>query len=188
LVRFLPQAPFLKYPLSLLLGTFDAVKVYTEQNETYLKPLNDNRQIVMNIYCCECNCEVDARLTSGAEVYPHRSDLSSLPFWICKQCNNFVGCHYKTKNRTRPLGVISNKEVKNAKVHIHKLIDPLWKNGLMKRGELYSKLSDKLGYMYHTGEIRSIEQARAIYVVCKAIHENANKIHAAPYEGGVKTH
>jgi len=25
--------------------TFDAVKVYTEQNETYLKPLNDNRQI-----------------------------------------------------------------------------------------------------------------------------------------------
>jgi len=28
-----------------LLGSLDAVKVYTEQNETYLKPLNDNRQI-----------------------------------------------------------------------------------------------------------------------------------------------
>lgn len=129
----------------------------------------------MKIYCCECKAEVEARLTSGGEVYPHRPDLYSLPFWICDQCNNFVGCHYKTKNRTRPLGVISNKEVKNAKVHIHNLIDPLWKNGLMTRKALYRLISDKLGYSYHTGEIKSIEQARAIYKVCKGIHENAKQ-------------
>ena len=66
-----------------------------------------------------------ARLTDGKEVYPHRSDLNSLPFWICDRCRNFVGCHHKTKNPTRPLGCIPNKEMKNARKHIHNLLDPI---------------------------------------------------------------
>ena len=57
-----------------------------------------------SIFCCGCQRKVDARLTNGEEMYPHRYDLANLPFWKCDVCQNFVGCHHKTKNRTKPLG------------------------------------------------------------------------------------
>ncbi|EMN7430377.1 hypothetical protein WB904_002906 [Vibrio parahaemolyticus] len=115
------------------------------------------------IYCCGCGCDVKARLTNGKEIYPHRSDLTSLPFWICDTCRNHVGCHHKTNNPTTPLGIIPTPEIKNARRHIHTLMDPLWKGGKIKRGKLYALLSDWLGRTYHTGEIRSVENAREVY-------------------------
>jgi hypothetical protein len=116
------------------------------------------------IYCVECAKKVDARLTNGAEVYSHRYDLKGLPFWICDICNNFVGCHHKTSTPTKPLGVIANQELKNARSYIHKLLDPLWQNQLISRNKLYKKLSNHLGLKsYHTANIRSIEEARVVY-------------------------
>lgn len=117
----------------------------------------------MKIYCCGCKDTVHVRLTDGKEIYPHREDLYSLPFWICDTCGNFVGCHYKTKNRTNPLGCIATPEIKKARMHIHAILDPLWKTGKIKRGKLYEILSDKLGYKYHTANIMDIEEARRIY-------------------------
>lgn len=115
------------------------------------------------IYCCECKIKVDARLTDGSEIYPHRQDLYKLPFWKCDQCNNFVGCHHKTKNRTQPLGCIPNQQIKNARKHIHSILDPIWKSGKANRRKLYKKISDHVGWNYHTAQIRDIEEAREIY-------------------------
>ncbi|NTG07102.1 hypothetical protein [Rhizobium rhizogenes] len=56
------------------------------------------------LFCCGCQAEVSARLTDGKEIYPHRRDLHDLPFWKCDACKNFVGCHHKTANHTKPLG------------------------------------------------------------------------------------
>jgi len=117
----------------------------------------------MKIYCCECKTEVDARLTDGAEIYPHRPDLSNLPFWKCDSCGNYVGCHHKTKNKTRPLGCIPNQQIKNARKEIHKILDPLWKSGCVDRKTLYAAISEHIGWTYHTAKIRSIEDARNIY-------------------------
>ncbi|MES0444944.1 MAG: zinc-finger-containing protein [Desulfobacterales bacterium] len=117
------------------------------------------------MYCCGCKTEVDARLTSGEEVYPHRNDLFNLPFWKCDQCGNYVGCHHKTKEGTKPLGNIPTKELRDARKHIHEILDPLWKTGKMKRGAIYAELKQVLGYEYHTAEIRTIEEARKVYVV-----------------------
>jgi len=124
---------------------------------------------IMNcrIYCCECNQVVNARLTNGKETYSHRKDLAALPFWKCDVCNNFVGCHHKTRNRTKPLGCIPNIEIKNARKHIHSLIDPFWKSGRIARKTLYSAISNRLGYEYHTAEISSIEEARRVYRIAK---------------------
>jgi hypothetical protein len=58
------------------------------------------------IYCCGCKSEVQVRLTDGSEIYPHSPDLHHIPFWKCDACKNYVGCHWKTKDRTRPLGNI----------------------------------------------------------------------------------
>ena len=126
----------------------------------------------MKIYCCGCQKDVDARLTSGAEIYPHRPDLHSLPFWKCDGCGNHVGCHHKTKDRRRPLGNIPTKELRDARKKIHALLDPLWKTGKIKRGKLYAQLVEALGVKhYHTGEIRTIEEARNVYRAVKRITE-----------------
>ena len=117
----------------------------------------------MNIYCCGCQKTINAKLITGADIYPHRDDLHKLPFWRCVMCGNYVGCHHKTKNRTRPLGVIPTKEIRNARHHLHALIDPIWKCGKMKRKEIYRRLSERLGYVYHTGETKSLEQCREVY-------------------------
>jgi hypothetical protein len=119
--------------------------------------------VVMILYCCGCVEEVQARLTNGYEIYPHRKDLFNIPFWRCDSCGNFVGCHYKTKNRTAPLGCIPTKELKKARMHIHEILDPLWKSGKFKRNALYKKLTVEFGWSYHTAKIRTVEEARDIY-------------------------
>ena len=123
----------------------------------------------MLIYCCSCEEKIEARLTDGLEIYPHRPDLSDLPFWKCDKCGNFVGCHHKTKNRTQPLGVIPTPELKKARIKIHAILDPLWKSGKIKRRDLYTRLSDSLGWGYNTANIRSIEEARQVYKLIKEI-------------------
>lgn len=119
------------------------------------------------IYCCGCRKKVKARLTNGMEVYPHRPDLHDLPFWFCDACRNFVGCHNKTSERTKPLGCIPTPELKNARKHIHALIDPIWLSGRMGRRELYEAISREIGWKYHTAKIRTIDEAREVYRVAR---------------------
>lgn len=124
----------------------------------------------MEIYCTGCLTTVDARLTNGKERYPHRPDLYDLPFWKCDTCDNYVGCHHKTDNPTRPLGVIATKDILEARKRIHALLDPLWKSGKIKRGQAYAYVSKQLGYTYHNGEIRSIDEARKIWQIVADMH------------------
>lgn len=119
----------------------------------------------MKIYCVGCLKEVEARLTNGFEIYPHRPDLSTLPFWKCDSCKNYVGCHHKTKDSTRPLGVIPTAELRKARQHIHRILDPLWQKGQYTRQELYAILTHRLGgtKRYHTADVNSLEEARQVY-------------------------
>ena len=124
------------------------------------------------IYCCGCAGNVRARLTDGAEIYPHRRDLASLPFWKCDACGNHVGCHHKTPARTEPLGCIPTQEIRQARRHIHAILDPLWKGKKNARSRVYGKLAARLGLKeYHTADIRSVDQARDVY---RAVKEIAN--------------
>lgn len=123
----------------------------------------------MLIYCVGCAADVNARLTSGKEIYPHRADLHSLPFWKCDTCRNFVGCHHKTTKKTAPLGCIPTPELKNARMHLHALIDPIWQSGKMKRRAVYEAISNQVGWNYHTAKTRSMEEARAAYKAARLI-------------------
>lgn len=128
---------------------------------------------MVTIWCCACGKDVDARLTNGAEVYPHRPDLADIPRWRCDDCGNHVGTHHKTKTPTKPLGNIPSAEIKKARIKIHQLIDPVWQSGRMKRSTLYASMSKQLGYKYHTGEIRTVEEARKIYRIASEIIASA---------------
>ena len=121
------------------------------------------------IFCCTCATDVAARLTDGKEIYPHRRDLYGLPFWKCDTCSNYVGCHHKTSDRTRPLGVICGPEMKNARREIHKILDPLWQSKGLSRRSIYAHLTQTIGREYHTAEIRSLDEARTIYRAIKAM-------------------
>lgn len=122
------------------------------------------------IFCCGCQADVSARLTDGREIYPHRRDLYSLPFWKCDACGNFVGCHHKTADRTNPLGCIPTPELKAARQHIHRILDPLWKGGGHNRTQLYASIASQIGVpVYHTAEIRTVEQARQVYRIVSEI-------------------
>lgn len=122
------------------------------------------------IYCCGCEEKVKARLTDGSEVYPHRRDLSLLPFWKCDRCGNHVGCHHKTDNPTNPLGCIPTPEIKNARQHIHRILDPIWQSGRMKRKALYQEIARQIGRKsYHTANIRSLDEAREVYRIVQQI-------------------
>lgn len=123
----------------------------------------------MQIFCCQCQSKVAARLTNGAEIYPHREDLAALPFWRCDACKNYVGCHHKTSNPTRPLGNIPNSEIRNARQRIHRILDPLWQSGRLSRRAIYAELSEALGWKYHTANIKSVEEARTVYTEVKKI-------------------
>lgn len=123
----------------------------------------------MKIYCCGCGQDVDARLTNGLEIYPHRNDLGDIPFWKCDRCLNYVGTHHKTANRNYPLGNIPTPELRNARQHIHRILDPHWKSGRIKRKECYARISKAVGYEYHTAQLKTVEEARAIYTLVKTL-------------------
>ena len=121
----------------------------------------------MRIFCCGCDSEVPARLTTGKEIYPRRADLASLPFWKCDACGNYVGCHHKTKERTKPLGNIPTPQLRNARKHIHAILDPIWKSGKIGRSELYRSITDELGYQFHTAELKTVEEARRVWKIVR---------------------
>ena len=71
-------------------------------------------------------CGTTARLTDGAEIYPHRPDLADKPIWACTICEDtYVGCHPGTEN---PLGFPADAALREARMMLHhSRIDPLWK-------------------------------------------------------------
>lgn len=125
---------------------------------------------IKKIYCCGCGKKVNARLTSGYEVYPHRKDLHSLPFWKCDVCKGFVGCHHKTSTPTVPLGNIPTDAIKKLRIEIHAILDPLWKSGVIKRSSLYAKMAKVLGIKeYHTANIKTLDEAKNVLDAAKKL-------------------
>lgn len=126
------------------------------------------------IFCVGCADRVQARLTDGSEIYPHRQDLFDLPFWKCDKCNNYVGCHHKTKARTKPLGNIPTPKMRNARKHIHAIIDPIWQSGKMSRKEVYEEISELRGRPFHTANLKTIEDARDVYRFAQTLIKRLN--------------
>ena len=129
--------------------------------------------MTQKIWCCGCNAEVIPTLVNGSDIYPHRPDLFDLPFWLC-DCGNYVGCHHKTNDRTKPLGNIPTPEIRAIRQKIHALVDPLWKSGKFSRGQIYSQIAKLLeSKTFHIAEINSVEEAEKIISIIKEYNENS---------------
>lgn len=103
----------------------------------------------------DCFCGAGSRLQSNALVYGR--EYGNGKIFLCERfpvCRGYVGTH----NDGRPLGTIVDKETKQLRMQVHALIDPLWKSGQYRRGEVYRKIADALGKSsYHTGETTADE-------------------------------
>jgi hypothetical protein len=122
----------------------------------------------MRIWCCKCNKTVNGILTTGKEIYPHRPDLYKKNFYKCPHCGGYVGCH---QNSRRPLGCIPTEELKIARMRLHAKMDPLWKSKKITRKELYTLLKNKLGYTYHNGETRTVQECLKVWDILDEIEK-----------------
>jgi zinc-finger-containing domain len=118
------------------------------------------------------HCQAPARLTYGAEIYPHRQDLALKPFWKCAACGSYCGCHPGT---FQSLGRPANAETRKARSMLHdQALDPLWKplpagERNKMRKQLYRYLGETMGLTpeeTHTG-MWTIEQCREAWKALK---------------------
>lgn len=130
----------------------------------------------MKIYCCGCAADVEARLTNGAEIYPHRNDLAELTFWKCDGCGNHVGCHRHTRTATRPLGVIQTPEIRDACQKVRRLIEEVQHFGKVDRGLIFHEVASALGVQrFHPSDLRTIEDCRTAYKTIQQIGKDARQ-------------
>lgn len=124
------------------------------------------------IHCAGCEARVKARLTDGAEVYPHRDDLAAVPFWKCDGCGNHVGTHYRSTDRKLdPLGCIATPKMRYLRVQLHDVLDPLWRAGKIKRRPLYREMQKRLKWKkrFHVSSTRSERELQQAIVAAKEI-------------------
>ena len=101
----------------------------------------DDPRTPPNFRCIECGTV--PRLTDGAEIYPHRADLHAKRFYVCDSCtSSYCGCHPET---TVPLGYPCGAATRKARSAAHSVIDPIWRERLASRKDVYSDLARKLG-------------------------------------------
>lgn len=96
--------------------------------------------------CPSCNKE--APWVENKEKYGKNYGKSYMCYF-CKECEYYVGCHNNTR---APLGTMISKEHCKYRKAVHNKIDPIWREGILTRKEVYQKISKQLGYTYHTGE------------------------------------
>ncbi len=93
-------------------------------------------------------CNNPAEWVDNATVYGRRYGKSHM-MWICRPCDARVGCHNNTKN---PLGTMANAALRKVRMATHAVLDPLWKEKGLRRGEVYQALQRHFGHEIHIGE------------------------------------
>lgn len=110
-------------------------------------------------------CGQKSNLTTGREIYPFLKYLFHKHFYVCRPCGAYVGCHPGSIN---PLGVLANKEHREAKMKAHKTFDPIWQTGKMLRSDAYQWLADQMGIKKkecHIGQFSIADCARVVEIV-----------------------
>ncbi|MCK9461627.1 MAG: zinc-finger-containing protein [Proteobacteria bacterium] len=119
------------------------------------------------IYCAGCEKFVRPSETTGEEIYPHREDLYEKKFLKCDTCGN-----YKAFDGEKYPTLIPTPELRRARMAIHEILDPLWKEKKIKRGQAYAFISHRIGRTFHNETIRTIDEAREAYEIVLRLKDN----------------
>lgn len=114
-----------------------------------------NAQIDFLPAITECRyCQSDVVCITSKEFYG--KDYGTYVF-KCANCDAYVGTHRGTKI---PLGTLANKELRNLRLQAHKVFDPCWKKGHMKRHSAYRRLSEFMGTERKDTHIAMFDEAQ----------------------------
>jgi hypothetical protein len=121
-------------------------------------------------------CSKASMLATGRDVYGRSCighEYETLPFYHCRSCEAWVGCHPGTKN---PLGRLANGALRKAKQAAHEAFDALWKPGprqrTSSRSRAYFWLSNRLRMKSedcHIGMF-DVAQCKEVVEVCELAH------------------
>lgn len=136
----------------------------------------DAGEFAVSVICDYCG--EPAEQVTGADIYPHRPDLSHKVFYQCKPCGARVGCH---PGGDMPLGRLANAELRRAKNAAHNSFDPLWKSCRMTRSDAYEWLARELGIAKRDCHIGMFDVAmcRRVVEVCRRRNQEESKGHMA---------
>lgn len=117
-------------------------------------------------------CDRPAELVGGNVIYPHMNSLHHLKFWLCRDCNAYVGCHRKGKRAhgiksdgSLPLGTLANAKLRKARNAAHRAFDPIWRRGDMKRTDAYAWLAERMGISAANCHIARFDEEQCARVV-----------------------
>lgn len=92
-------------------------------------------------------CGKEPELVAGNIVYPHRSDLFDKHFYMCRECDAYVGVHgSNSPYYGRAFGLLANPSLRLARSRAHQEVDRLWKENHMSRSKTYEYLADEMCY------------------------------------------
>jgi len=121
------------------------------------------------------HCNQLAKLVTGEVIYPHRPDLHDRHFYMCKECDAYVGCHRGTKY---PLGQLANKKLRSLRMEAHEAFDEIWK-GRMSRSEGYKWLAFHMSMSAtecHIGKMGVKNCWKVIKICCEKVNDETIKI------------
>ena len=116
---------------------------------------NKKPKMPNNFQCIECGGQ--PQLVSGDKIYPHRADLHAKSFYKCA-CSAYCGCHPRTDI---PLGYPCGPETRKARMAAHNAIDPIWRDKLARRSDVYRQMAERLGIPADEMHVGMMTQERA---------------------------
>lgn len=93
-------------------------------------------------YCEHCKVLISRAIGVDEVGYPYSMDYG--PVWVCPKCDAYVGSH---KGTGAPLGTAANAELRQARMEVHRVFDPIWRSGAVSRSKAYTMLSYKMQFM-----------------------------------------
>ena len=88
-------------------------------------------------------CGKSAVLRKASYVYKEMAAEEYV--YVCSNypgCNSYVGVH---SGSIEPKGTLANGDLRNKRIHAHKLFDKIWKQGIMSRANAYHWMRDRFG-------------------------------------------
>jgi len=94
-------------------------------------------------------CKVKAKLVKGEQIYGSFNRAAKDNFWLCLLCGAYVSAHKENKeygfDGTEPMGMLANRDLRQARIAVHKMFDELWTSGKWGRGKAYAWFSVRMG-------------------------------------------
>lgn len=94
------------------------------------------------------DCGKPGEWVSQEEIYGRIYNERAMMVYLCREHDTYVGCHGNTR---RPLGTMAGPKLRALRGRVHGLIDPYWRDGIMKRYHVYYRLSRHFGFEFHVG-------------------------------------